>query len=502
MSDATEADPDGKGLGKRTTRGLGWNLIGNIGANGLRVAVIPILGRLLTPAEFGYVAAALTVYALAAFLKDGGVGTSLVQRKQLTQKHIESAFSFSVLFGLAIAAVLYLSAPWVARFYGLPELTALVEALAVMFVLRGVSIVPQALARRDMQFKALALIDLVSYFLGAVASVVLAFLGYGAWSLIVGYLIETVTSTLALLALRRVRYRLVPERAALSDLLGYGAGHTVGEIAAYFAYQGDNMVVGNQLGAGPLGLYTRAYDLMRYPSVVFSNVAGVVLFSAFSKIQDDPERLGRVYRRAVFGTSVVLFPVSVALLLLAPELVLLLLGPDWSSAILPFQILAISMLPRTTFKIGATIARASGDVVAVGGANVLYGLMVIGGAMLVVGRWGIEGVAVSTTIALLINFIILSHLGLRRTQLSWGGFGAAHVWPLLTGAMVGGAVWPLARLLRATDAPSWLVIVVPSILGLCAGVVALAIGVMRRQSDWVWLYTGLRTRLRFLPAVS
>lgn len=491
-----DADPSLKGLGKRTSRGLSWNLIGNLGANGLRIAVIPILSRLVSPDEFGIVAAALTVFAVAAFLKDAGVGTALVQRQTLTSGHIETAFSFSVWFGVALAGLVLLAAPAIANFYDQPQLVPFVRVLAILIAVRTIGIVSQALARRDMQFRALAIIDLASYFLGSVTSVLLAWWGYGAWALVGGYLVETAVGTLAIFLVRPVRYRLFPERRYLRDLVTYGAGHTVGELASYFAHNGDNIVVGNQLGAAPLGFYTRAYDLMRYPSVAFSNVAGSVLFSAFSRIQDDPDRLGRVYRRAIFGTSVFLFPTSIALLVLAPELVGIILGGTWAYAVLPFQILAISMLPRTTFKIGATIARAAGDVIVVAWVNVLYSVMVIGGAFLVVRRWGIEGVAVSTSIALFVNFVLLSHLGLRRTSLSWNGFLRAHGGPLFAGALVLVTVWPTAFVLRHLDVAPLLVVMVSSAIGLAGASVAMVLGVRRRQEDWCWIYEGMTSRLR------
>lgn len=495
------SDAPVKDLAKHTTRGLSWNLIGNLGSNAIRVVTIPVLGRLLLPHEFGLVAAALTVIAFATFLKDAGVGTALVQRKQLTTDQIHAAFSFSVMFGVGLGAVMIATAPLVSEFYELPDLTPIVQALALMFVIRGVATVPTSMARRQMKFRALALIDLGSYFVGSVLTVVMAYGGSGAWALVAGYLCETTLGAIAVIVLQPTRYTPIPQMRHLRDLLNYGAGHTFGELAGYFAYQGDNMVVGHQLGARALGLYTRAYDLMRFPSVAFSNVAGAVLFSAFSRIQDDADRLGRIYRRALFGTSVLLLPISAGLLVLAPELISILLGKNWSEAVLPFQILAFSMLPRTTFKLGATIARAAGDVVQVGLANVLYGVMVIGGALIAV-RWGTAGVAAATAIAVYVNFALVSHLGLRRTTLSWGGFLAVHVEPLIVTAVVAAVVWPAAVVLRGAHLSPYLVVVIASLAGFLVSLGPLIVGVRRRQPDWMWFYDGLSKRLRFLPQVK
>lgn len=489
------ADETHRDLARKTAGGVRWNLVGTIGTNALRVIVIPILGRLLTPNEFGVVAAALTVIAFATFLKDAGVGNALVQRKELSERHVEAAFAFSIIFGVVLAGGLAFVAPAIAELYGVGELTPMVRALALMFVFRGLATVPMAMARRSMRFRDLALIDLGSYLIGNVITVVLALAGYGAWSIVIGYVVESALGSVCLLARRPVRYRPLPDIRYLRDLAGYGIGHVLGEIANYFAYQGDNIVVGHQLGPRALGLYTRAYDLMRYPAVAFSNIAGSVLFAAFSRIQDERQRLARVYRQALFAVSAVLLPTSAALFVLAPELIQLLLGERWDDAILPFQILAASMLPRTTFKLGVTIARAAGDVFWVALANLAYGAMVIGGAMLTV-RWGIVGVSTSTAIAVWINFLVLSYLGLRRTELTWLGFAGAHVQALATAAVTLALLWPTAAVLRASAAPPVFVVVGASAAGLAGAIGWMLYGVRRHHADWTWFYGQLRTRVR------
>jgi PST family polysaccharide transporter len=185
-------------------------------------------------------------------------------------------------------------------------------------------------------------------------------------------------------------------------------------------------------------------------------------------------------------------------MILAPELVRILLGKSWSDAVLPFQILAVSMVPRTTFKLGVTVARAAGDVFPVAFANIFYAVSVIGGALYAV-RWGIPGVAVSTAICVFVNFFILSHLGLRRTTLRWSGFLGAHVEPIIAGVLVTLAAWPTATLMRQMTSSAWLIVAVVSIVGLIAGTAALALGVLRRSDDWLWFYRGLSGRLKFLP---
>ena len=107
-----------------------------------------------------------------------------------------------------------------------------------------------------------------------------------------------------------LRYLLRAARPPLRDLLAFGGGQTAAQLANYFANQGDYIVVGRYLDAATLGIYTRAYELMRFPSTVFTNIAGKVLFSSFARLQDDSERLAQSFRRVLFANAIILLPAS------------------------------------------------------------------------------------------------------------------------------------------------------------------------------------------------
>lgn len=481
------------GIGKQTARGLKWTLLGTVGANGARLIVFPLLGRLLSPADFGTVAAALTVIAFTQIVRDAGVGLALVQRKKLDPEHIEAAFAFSVVLGVFLAGLLFLSAPLVARFYGNPQVADVVKALAALFVLRGVSSVSLSMCSRQMRFRELALVELVGYVVGSGSSVGLAFYGMGPWSLVVGYLLETGLVAVGALVLAPQQMRLRFHKQHLRELLGFGTGSTAGNVAGYFAYQGDYMVVGRELGATQLGFYTRAYDLMKFPALVLTNIAGAVLFSAFSRIQDDADRLSRAFRRGLFVTAILLMPASAGLIVLAPEFITLLLGPQWSSAVVPFQVMAVSMFARASFKLGSTVARATGDVAGPLIANVVYGVLVIGGAF-IGSRWGITGVAATTATAVAINFVVFSHLGIRRTSMTWSQFVHLHL--EATGATLLAAIGLISAtwLLRGASAPPALTLLLGSLAGLVGVLVAARYGVLRGQPDWTWLWTTVAKR--------
>lgn len=483
--DAPAPAPGTKGLGRRTVSGISWTLFGNVLSNVLRIAVVAILGRLMSPEDFSVVAAAMIVIFFAARVRDAGLGLALVQKKEITRAHVEASFAFSLLFGLALAGGVFLAAEPVAALLGQPGASDPIRALSVMFVIRGIASTSQFMCQRDLQFRALALVDLIAYVVGSAVSVAMAFAGYGAWSLVVGYMVETLVDSSLLLYVRppaRPRLQWKP----LRELLGLGGGQTLAHLANYFATQGDYMVVGHYLDKAALGVYTRAYELMRFPATVFASVAGSVLFSSFAKLQDEPERLGQAFRRVLFANAIVLLPASAGLVVLAPEAVRILMGPGWDRMVIPFQILATSMLWRTDHKAAVIVARSVGDVFSVAAWNVAYAIGVIGGAMISY-RWGITGVAVTTAITVFLHFLNMCRLALKNVDYGWGVVARAHVDGCVLAVLAVAGALPIAWILRAADLHAAPIAIAGTLAGIVLPAAYAYVQVRRRSPDWVWL---------------
>ena len=479
-----------KGVGKKAVSGITWTLTGSLTSNVLRIAVIAVLGRLLTAEDFGVVAAAMTVILLARRLKEVGIGLALVQRKEITREHVQAVHGFQLAIGVASAAIVFAVAGPLADAYRMPAAADAIRVLSVLFVLRGLSSTSQFLCQREMQFRAIAVIDVLAYAIGSAVAIVLALAGAGPWALVFGYLVETALDTGLTMMVRpppapRIRWH------ALRDLLGFGGGQTAAGIANYFATQGDYIVVGRYLDAALLGVYTRAYELMRFPSSVFNTVAGGVLFSSFAKLQDDPARLGLAFRRVLFATAVLLMPASAGLFVLAPEAIAILLGPGWDSAVLPFQIMALSMVWRTGHKSASLVARSAGDVWTLALWQSIYAVLVIAGALVAV-RYGIVGVAITTTAAVVIQFVMLTRVALRQVSIGWGAVIGAHLDGAVLAVLAVAGALPVAWALRGADAGVALVAIAATVAGLVLPVAYAVMQVRRGADDWTWLVERIR----------
>jgi PST family polysaccharide transporter len=486
---------DAQHVARRTRRGISWNLLGAVSTNAMRVVAIAVLGRMVTSEEFGVVAAAVSVNVILYSIRDVGVGQALVQRKHLEPDHFTTAFAVSLYLGLGLALGLLLAAPLIARLYHIPESADVIRVLGGLFALRGVSATSRMICQRELQFRAIAIVDAVAFAVGTIASIGAAVAGLGPWALVIGYVVEEALSTTMYLWVSPPRWSLAIDRARFRELMTFGTGQTVAQIAGILATYGDNFVVGNVLGARALGNYTRAYEWIKFPSTVFASIVGNVLFPAFARLQDQKAQLALSFRRVTFINALVLLPASAALIIVAPEAIRVLVGPGWDAAILPFRILAMTMLLRTNQKLGALVAQAAGAVNAVAVAFIVYMAVVVGGALLSI-RWGIEGVAATTSIAIAVVCTWCMALAIRVSQIPVREVLGAHAPGLGLAALVAAVAWPLAHVLRATaiPGPALFVVVMVAAVAVCLG--AVAILVRRGGGDFAWLATEIRNLRR------
>ncbi len=460
-------DAPSRGLAGRTVAGAAWTVSASVVQGFLRAAALVVLARLLTPEAFGLVAAASSVIVFADIFSSLGVGPAIIQREELTDGHVRVGFTLSSLFGLGLLAGTWVAAPWIAAFFQMEELTGVLRGLAFMFPLQGFSVVANGLLSREMRFPYLAKAKVASYGLGYLGvAIVLALAGFGVWALVVGTLVQGLLRMVLMLAGAPHPKRPSLARAPLSDLVYYGGGITVSRVLNEVAQQGDFIVVGRWLGADPLGIYSKAYNMMTLPMTYTSRALAQVLFPAMSRVQGDVVRMGGAFRKSMVAVAVPILPASVLIWILAPELVRVLLGPGWDGVIDPLRILTIGMLLRANNKINGVVLQAAGLVRALVWRQALYAVLVLGGAYLG-RRWGLSGVAWAVLGAFVVHSLVSTEISLRVLRLKWRDLLAAHgplvAWGGLSGWVVGAAVVGLRRIGS------------PDVMVLAAGLVAGAV---------------------------
>ncbi len=384
------------GLKRATVSATAWTAGSTVSQQVIQLGITVILARLLLPREYGLVAMIAVFTGFARLFIDSGFGAAIIQRRELSEAHLSTAFWANLGVGTAISVAAAAFAPLVARFYGQPELEVLMPVAGLDFVIVSLKIVQVALIERRLLYRRLALIDNVSLAAAGATAVGCAFAGLGVWSLIVFTFVFDGADTLLLWVLSDWRPSRGFDRAALRELWGFG-GNVLGSNALNYWFRNlDNLLIGRFVGAAALGLYNRAYNLVLLQLMSISYVAGRPLFPALSKLQEEPARLRHAYLRALGIVAFVTFPIATGFFVAARPLVLTLFGARWTGAIPIVQILAFAAVAQAVGTTAGVIYQARGR------SDWLFRWQVASSVTAATGfgigvHWGARGVAIAVS---------------------------------------------------------------------------------------------------------
>ena len=440
-------------LSALTLSGLRWSYLSTIVKALLSLLALVFLARLLTPTDFGLFAIAWIFVALATRFGQVGVGPAIVQRQELSNRHIQVGFTLSVVFGIAMMAIIWLFAPLIGEFFNEPTVARILQALSVIFVINAAGIIPAHLLRRQLRFKELMTADLLAYSVGyGLTAVVLAFQGFSVWSLVWGNILHRALHTILVILYSPKSLRLGWSRREAVDLLSRGAGFSLARFFEFMARRGSHFVIGRWLDATSLGYYTRADQLITLPRNHVSNSLSKVLFPAMAQRQQETGRLATIYLQGMEVLALVALPVSALLLVSAPELVLIILGEQWDAVVAILQILAFAVLFQMCDILNVAALGALGAVYRQAWRQGWHALLVVGGAWFA-SRWGLGAVAIAIVSAQVVAHLLLTQLTISILRTPWRQLLRRYLPALWVGAWAALALWLTARQLRAVALP-------------------------------------------------
>jgi O-antigen/teichoic acid export membrane protein len=322
-------------LTAQTASGLSWSYLSVAVLLVATLAYTAVISRLLGPVAFGLMALANLVVLLTQFFARMGIASVLVQKPELSQDDIRAASTAGLALGGACCAVIWVFAPLISDLFNAPTLPNVLRAMAVSCIFTGWSMTGLGLLRRELRFRELSVIAVVTYVLGyLVVGIGLALAGAGVWSLVAASLVTAVAQAIWQYVLVRHPVRPMLRQAPYRAVASYGMRLSGAHLMDYIGGNLDTFTVARIAGTAVLGQYSRAYYLVFQPLVVYiSQALTNVLFSSFSRIQEDSARLRRAYLSVFSLGCVGLFPLCVGMAVAAREIVLVVLGSQWGLAI-------------------------------------------------------------------------------------------------------------------------------------------------------------------------
>lgn len=348
----------------------------------------------LGPAEVGVFSLAFSAAAMIHGLQDFGLNRSIVGAPRMTRRIIRQSFSVSLVVGVGIAAAIVLLAAPLARLYGNPDLFAITAVIGISFIFIPFSVVPLALAQREMDFRAYAMVDIGANIVTVSATLLTAWLGYSSLSLAFGILAYQSSRALFSQFVRPIWHILPPSWRGTAGLFRYGLSSSALSLTASIAARAPDLVIGKLIGDVALGLYSRATGLALQFRMLVGGPVASVLYPSLARAKDRGESLSPLYLRLTAALCAVTWAAMAGLAVAAEPLINTLYGPRWLGAApvlswvalaqiffiaLPMQIEVGYLLGRWRLVIWLTVADAA----------VSIGLMVLAA------RYGLIWVAAS-----------------------------------------------------------------------------------------------------------
>jgi PST family polysaccharide transporter len=472
------------GVSRAALRGAAWMGFASWINQAVALTTFIVLGRLLAPDDFGLVAAASVVLWLLRVLVDQGFSQVLVQRGDLTETHVDTAFWTALATGVSIAVLTAATAPLVADLYSLPELTNVLRALSVVFVFAALDSTQSALLAREMKFRVQAVRRLVASVSSGAVAVTLALSGAGVWALVAQTLVYEgliVVLLWSLVSWRPTRRFSMP---AFKELFGFGFRLTLIRILTNVGAYGDNLLIGVVVGAVALGYYVVGFRVVVVINTLISLALTQIVLSAFSRLQHDRGLLNAAFYRSTRLAAAISLPIYAGLALVAHPLTVFVFGAKWAPSAPVMQALTLAGFVQGQLIFTTQYVIALGRV-----RNELRwtaGLIVAElVAFAIAVQFGIVAVALS------LGLVLLAAWPLRLHRLGvWGGIRLRsyfRVFPrlLLAAAAMAAAVYGASQALSgASDAVTLLAEVT-----IGATVYPLALGVFARaelREMWAW----------------
>jgi lipopolysaccharide exporter len=333
---------DASSLTSRSINALIWAYAGAITRVLAQLVIQVALARLLGPLAFGQAAMVFVVLSFGWLLAEGGFGSALIQKAELSDHDISYSLCWVLILSSAMGLAIFASAPLLAQALNDPEYMPLMRACGVLIPLQAVSNIPMSLLRRNLDMKRQQVLNVGGYLFGmGVVGMAMAVAGYGAWSLIIGFGVQTVLNLVV--GYGFVKFPLKLRLSGDRQLRNFGLSVMATNMANWAIDNIDRMVVGKLWGTGSLGEYSAAGNLSRAPASILVGAAQSVVFSSASRVQDDNARVAKGFNAAACMVLLITCPVFCFLAMHASAVMDLLYGARWLNAAPLFAALCLSI---------------------------------------------------------------------------------------------------------------------------------------------------------------
>ncbi|MCQ2418836.1 MAG: lipopolysaccharide biosynthesis protein [Clostridia bacterium] len=349
---------------KKTVNGFMWRFFEKWGAQAIVFVVSIILARRLAPGAYGTVALATVFTSILAVFIDSGMGVALIQKKNADDLDFSSMFYFNVFMCLTLYVIVFFTAPLVAKFYGNSDLTALVRVCGLTLIVSGVKSVQHAYISRHMLFKRFFFASLGGTLIAAAVGISMAYMGYGAWAIVMQNLVDATLDTIILWFTVKWRPKKMFSFLRLKGLFSYGWKMLVSGLIDTVYNKLRTLIIGKQYSEDDLAFYHKGDS---FPSLFVTNINTAidsVLLPTMSKAQDDKAVVRQMTRRSIKTSTYILMPIMMGLAVCAEPVIRILFTAKWLPCVFFLRVFCFSyaFYPIHTANLNAIKAVGRSDI--------------------------------------------------------------------------------------------------------------------------------------------
>lgn len=317
-------------LRKKTSKGLFWNSIHNFSMSGIQFLLMLFMARLLTPEDYGTVGLLTVFLTISRVFIDSGFSSALIRKKDRTQTDLSTVFFFNIGMSSVCYLIIFIASPFIAQFYERPELSMTLRVMALSLIVSSLNSIQIAVLNYTMQFKKQAFISITQTFVSGIFGLILAYFGFGVWALVLQSLSRDVLG----LFFYWLQCPWIPSRVfskqSFKELFGFGSKVLATRLLESIYGSIHTIIIGRCFSPSALGNYSRAKHWASFPSTNLVNILTNVTFASMAQIQDDNERLQKVYRKMIKTTAFFIFPAMFGLSAISHPLIIFTVGEKWS----------------------------------------------------------------------------------------------------------------------------------------------------------------------------
>lgn len=428
-----------KELRIKAISGILYNSFAKVVTYLLRIGANVILAQNLGANDYGVVGFAMIIVAFLSRFNDLGLGSAVVQKTEVDQGSLYTAFSIKFILGTLICIFCIILAPAAKHFFDHPEIDLVIRVLAIILFISSFSFLPEAVLTRELQYKKIALANILSILTRSMIAIALVLMGFKYWSLVWAEVGAALVQTLALRYFRRTKIVFRLEVKTAVRFISFGGRVFLAGLATFLIFNADNFIIGTFGGLTLLGFYALAFNWASAMCGVLSDTIGSVLFPTLSKMQKDREGIKRAYIKVLEYTGFVGIIGNVTLTVNAKEIFVFVLGrgtDKWIPAVTAFEVLCFYGMIRIVLEPVGNVLLALGKPGILLRANLLAGTLEVSLLYFALRYGGINGVAILVTATYAIQYIIYFPFLKRELGITWSEIAAVIKPALICGFAV------------------------------------------------------------------